>query len=122
MRLKCIAAAFALCLFGGVVAQAATLRVIVVETSDADAYVKALEQGQALIKSKGGSGVIRVWRARFAGEDAGAIVVSAEYPSLEAFAKDDAMMASDADLKAWLQSLDKLRKIVSDSIYTELGK
>jgi len=32
------------------------------------------------------------------------------------------MMASDAELSAWLKSLDKLRKIVSDSIYTELGK
>jgi hypothetical protein len=29
-------------------------------------------------------------------------------------------MASDADLRAWLQSLDKLRKIVSDSIYSEV--
>jgi hypothetical protein len=122
MRLKCLAAIFVLFLFGGIAAQAATLRVLVVETSDAAAYVKAVEQGQALLKSKGSSGAIRVWMARFAGDDAGSIVVSVEYPSLEALAKDDAMMASDADVKAWLQSLDKIRKIVSDSIYTELTK
>lgn len=122
MRLKCLAVMLVLCLFGGIVAQAATLRVVVVETPDTDAYVKALEKGLALLKSKGGTGTTRVWKARFAGDDAGAIVVSVEYASLEALAKDDAMMATDPELRAWLQSLDKLRKIVSDSIYTELGK
>jgi hypothetical protein len=123
MRLKCLAAMLVLCLFGGFAAQAATLRVVVVETSDTDGYVKALAQGDALLKSKGSSRVaMRVWKARFAGDDAGAIVVSIEYPNLEALAKDDAMMASDAELSAWLKSLDKLRKILSDSIYTELGK
>jgi len=43
-----------------------------------------------------------------------------EYPNLEALAKDDAKMASDPELKSWLQSLDKLRKVVSDSVYNEL--
>ena len=120
MRLKCLAAILALCLFGGTMAQAATMRVVVVETSDAAAYVKAIEQGKALLKSKGSPAAIRVWQARFAGDKAGSIVVSVEYPSLEALAKDDAMMSSDAELRAWLQSLDKVRKIVSDSIYSEL--
>ena len=47
-------------------------------------------------------------------------MASVEYPSLEALARDDARMASDPELRAWLQSLAKLRKIVSDSIYEEL--
>ena len=30
-------------------------------------------------------------------------------------------MATDADLRTWLQGLDKFRKIVSDSIYEEVA-
>ena len=122
MRLKCLAAMLVLSLIGVVTAEAATLRVVVVAASDADGYLAAMEQGKALLKSKGSAGEIRVWRARYAGEDAGSIVVSVEYASLEALAKDDAMMSADAEVGAWLKSLDKYRKIVSDSIYTELGK
>ena len=120
MRLKYVAAALALTLFGAAAVQASTLRVVVVQASDADAYVKAIEQGKALLKAKGSSATIRVWRARFAGNEAGSIVVSIEYPNLEVLAKDDAKMATDPELKAWLQGLDKVRKIVSDSIYNEL--
>ncbi|MFN7942971.1 MAG: hypothetical protein U0X73_15380 [Thermoanaerobaculia bacterium] len=122
MRVKCLAAVAVAILCGGIVASAATLRVVAVETSDAAAYLKAIEQGQALLKSKGSPAILRVWKARFAGEDAGQIVVSVEYPNLEALAKDDAMMAADADVHAWLLGLDKIRKVVSDSIYTEIGK
>jgi hypothetical protein len=101
-------------------ANASTLRVVVVQTSDVAAYMKGLQDGQALLKSKGSSGQIRAWIARYAGPESGSIVVSVEYPSLEALAKDDAMMRNDADLRAWLQGLAKIRKIVSDSIYEEL--
>lgn len=121
MRSKCLMVALALLLLGGMAAEAATLRVVVVQTSDTAAYVKAIQQGQALLKSKGSPATLRVWRARFAGNETGAIVVSIEYPSLEALAKDDVKMATDPDLKAWLQGLDKVRKIVSDSIYQELN-
>jgi len=100
-------------------ASAGTLRVIVVETQDVGAYVKALHDADALRKKKGFTGQIRVWRATYAGDDAGAVVVSIEYPNLEALAKDNAMMQSDAEMRTWLQGLDKLRKIVSDSIYEE---
>jgi len=122
MRLKCLAAMLVLSLLGVVSAQAATLRVVVVEASDADGYLAAMEQGKALLKSKGSTGVIRVWKASYAGEAEGSIVVSVEFPSLEALAKDDALLSSDAEVMAWLKSLDKYRKIVSDGIYTELGK
>lgn len=101
-------------------ANATTLRVVVVQTTDAAAYVKALHDGQAMLKAKGSTGTIRAWIATYAGPETGAVIVSVEYPSLEALAKDAAMMRSDADLRAWLASLGKLRKIVSDSIYEEL--
>ena len=120
MRMKSLAGALVVCLLGAAAAEPATLRVVVVQPTDVDAYVKAIEQGRALLKSKGSQGTMRVWRARFAGPDAGAVVVSIEFPNLEALAKDDARFATDPELKSWLQGLDKLRKIVSDSVYNEL--
>jgi hypothetical protein len=122
MKSKILGAALCVFLLSGVAAEAATLRVVVVQTSDAAAYVKAVQDGQALLKSKGSPATLRVWKARFAGTDAGAIAVAVEYPNLEALAKDNDRMANDPELRAWLQGLDKLRKIVSDSIYEELGK
>jgi len=106
-------------LFAGT-ANAATMRVVVVETSDVAAYVKALEEGKALLKKKGSPAALHVWYGRFAGPDVGHVAVTIEYPSLEALAKDDNMMRSDAELSAWLAGLNKIRKIVSDSIYEEL--
>lgn len=101
-------------------AEATVLRVVVVETRDADAYVKEIERGRAILKRLDSSGVIRVWRARFAGPDAGNVVVSLEYPNMAAFARDDSKAAADSEYQAWLKGLDKLRKIVSDSLYSEL--
>lgn len=108
-------------LFASAAAEAATLRVVVVQPSDTAAYLKAVEQGKALFKSKGNPAVIRVWRARYAGQEAGAVVVSVEYANLEALAKEESRFQSDPDLRAWVQSLDKLRKVVSDSIYEEMN-
>ena len=41
--------------------------------------------------------------------------------TFEALAKDDGMLRSDPELRAWTQGLDKLRKVVSDSIYEEMN-
>ena len=101
-------------------AQATVLRVVVVETDNVSGYVAELKKGQQLMKRLGSSGQIRVWRARFAGQDTGTVVVSVEYPSLVALAQDDAKAAADAEWAAWLKGLDKYRKIVSDSTYDEL--
>jgi hypothetical protein len=97
-----------------------TLRVVGVKTDNPDAYVKEIAKGQAILKRLGTNTQIRVWRARFAGENAGAIAVAIEYPSLSAMAKDDAMTTADAEYQAWLKGLDKFRTVVSDSIYEEL--
>jgi hypothetical protein len=120
MRLKTGLIGLAAVMLLGGVANAGTLRVVVVEASDVGAYVKALEDGKALLKKKGSPSEVHVWLARYAGPNAGSVVVSIEYPSLEALAKDDTMMRSDAELSAWLERLSKIRKIVSDSIYEEL--
>jgi hypothetical protein len=102
-------------------ANAGTLRVVAVQTSEVAAYTKAvLTDGQALLKRKGSPAQFRVWQATFAGEDAGTVVVSVEYPNMEALAKDMAMLRSDPELLAWLAGLGKMRKVLSDSIYEEL--
>ena len=97
------------------------LRVVVVETENVDAYVKELERGKAMLKSLGSPAELRIWQARFAGPQAGSVVVSVEYPSLAAFAEDDAKLKANTEYQTWLKGLDKIRKIVSDSLYNELG-
>lgn len=95
-------------------------RVIVVQTDDVAGYLKELETARAITKRLQGSGVIRAWRARFAGLDAGAIVVSIEYPSLIVMARDEEKAQADPEERALLARLAKMRKIVSDSLYDEL--
>jgi hypothetical protein len=101
-------------------ARATVLRVLIVQTEDAAAYVKQIEQGQALLKKMGSPSILRVWRARFAGDSAGAVVVSIEYPDMVTFANEDKKVAADPEYQAWLKGLNKIRKVVSDSLYEEL--
>lgn len=105
------------CLFA---AEPSLLRVVVVHSDNVDAYVKELARGQEILKKMQSAATIRVWRARFAGPNAGAVVVSVEYPSLAALASDDAKIAATTEYRDWLKGLDKLRKIESDSLYEEL--
>lgn len=101
-------------------AEPTVLRVVTVQAADPGAYVKEVERGRAIMKRLGSPAEIRVWRARYAGDQAGAIVVSVEYPDLAAVAADDARLRADAEFQSWLQGLDKVRKVVSDSLYTEV--
>lgn len=100
--------------------QATVLRVVMVEAPDVTAYAKALEQLESVLKSKGSPVKIRIWRATFAGPETGTVAVSAEYPNLEALAKDNDRIANDPEVRSAFSTLDKLRKIVSDSLYNEL--
>ena len=96
------------------------LRIVVVQTDDVAGYVEQLERGEAILKEAGSTGTIRVWRAGFAGPDTGSVVVSIEYPSLQALAADNAKLADHDEFQTWLKGLDSIRKIVSDSLYNEL--
>jgi hypothetical protein len=96
------------------------LRVIVVNTEDVSGYLRELDKGKAMMKRLGLSVQTRAWRATFAGPEAGALVVSQEYPSFAAFAAATAKTADDPEFSQWLKNLDKLRKIASDSLYQEL--
>lgn len=101
-------------------AGAEVLRVVVVKAPDPAAYVAEINRGRSIMKKAGSPAMIRVWRAQYAGPDAGAIVVSVEYADLAALAQDYTRMGTDPDLKAWLAGLDKVRTVVSDSVYQEL--
>lgn len=101
-------------------AETTVLRVVVVQTDSVDSYVKQIERGKAILKRLQSPAEVRVWRARFAGPEAGAVVVSVEYPSLTALAEGEAKAAADTEYQTWLKGLDKMRKIVSDSLYNEL--
>jgi hypothetical protein len=105
---------------GPLTAADTALRVVVVETDDVGAYVAEVSRGMALMTAAGSQAKLRIWQARFAGTEAGTVIVSVEYPNLAALAEDDAMMAGNGDVRAWLAGLDKIRTIVSDSLYREL--
>jgi hypothetical protein len=100
--------------------QAAVLRVVTVETDQISTYVKELERVKVILKRLGSSAVLRVWRAHFAGPNAGSVVVSLEYPSMVVLAQDEAKAYADPEYNAWLGGLAKVRKVVSDSVYDEM--
>ena len=101
-------------------AEATVLRVVVVETNDVAAYMGQLNTLRASLQRLGSKSTVRAWRARFAGPNAGSIVVAVEYADMASFAAEDSMIAKDAEYQATLKSMSQVRKIVSDSLYEEL--
>jgi hypothetical protein len=101
-------------------AEATVLRVVVVETNDVAAYMGQLNALRASLQRLGSKSTVRAWRARFAGPNAGSVVVAVEYADMASFAAEDAMIAKDAEYQATLKSMSQVRKIVSDSLYEEL--
>jgi hypothetical protein len=101
-------------------AEASVLRVVVVETNDVTAYMGQLNTLKASLQRLGSKSTVRAWRARFAGPNAGSIVVAVEYADMATFAAEDSMIAKDAEYQATLKSMSQVRKIVSDSLYEEL--
>ena len=99
--------------------KATVLRVVTVKTDDPATYAQEIEKGRQIMKSLGVQAQTRVWQARFAGPETGAVVVSIEYPSMAAFADAAAKTNASSEYKTWLKGLDKIRKIVSDSLYSE---
>jgi hypothetical protein len=99
--------------------KATVLRVVVVKTDNPAAYAQEIEKGRQIMKTLGVQAQTRVWQARFAGPETGAVVVSIEFPDMAAFAEGTAKTNASSDYQNWLKGLDKIRKIVSDSLYTE---
>ena len=61
-----------------------------------------------------------MYQAAYAGPEAGTVVATIEYPNMAALAEADTKVRADKDHLAWIKGLDKVRTIVSDSIYREL--
>ena len=66
------------------------------------------------------SATIRVWRATLAGPNTGSISVTQEFASIGAFADAMTKISADAEYNQWLKNLDKIRTVVSDSLYKQL--
>jgi len=99
-----------------------TLRVIMVDTDDAAAYTSQLKEGNSLIKKVAPKMTMRAWRATFAGNATGAVIVGLEYPgSLADFATAWEKIQADSSVSKWLSGLSGLRTIVSDSLYNEIS-
>jgi len=99
-----------------------TLRVVVVHTDDAAAYIAHLNKGRMLIKAITPKMTIRAWQATFSGDTTGAMIVGLEYPgSLANFATAWEKVQADKSILEWFAGLDGLRKIVSDSLYNEIA-
>jgi hypothetical protein len=96
------------------------LRVLVVTTEDVPGYVHELENGKRFLKRLGLAVQTKVWRATFAGPEAGSVVVTQEFASFAAFADAAGKTAADPEYSQWIKSLDKIRKVASDSLYQEL--
>lgn len=120
MRWKSVLLWAVLLAFTASVAQAAIIRVAVVETSDPAAYVKQIKQAEADLQKKGSQIKVRVWRGLFAGDKTGSVVVVAEYPSLAALAADRDRGAGEPGIRSMMARIDQVGKVVSDSIYTEI--
>ena len=118
----CVSAVIGLALgSGSALAASPILRVIVIQTTDLKAYIHEVDTLRAQFKKAGIPATLRAWRARFAGTDAGAVVVSVEMPDLATLAKLDEAQKSNAEIAATMQRIGGLRKIVSDSLYEELS-
>ncbi len=100
-----------------VAADSTVLRVLAVQTNDVQGYTREVETLQALYRKMGQQVTLRVWRATFAGPDAGTIVVTAELPNLAALAKMNDAMRSNQEIGAQMNKIGAMRKIVSDSLY-----
>ena len=93
---------------------------MVVKTDNPAAYAQALEEGKEIMKKAGVAANTRVYQASYAGPDAGAVIAAIEYPSMVALAEAETKLRADKDYVAWIKGLNKIRTIVSDSIYREL--
>ncbi len=100
--------------------KSAVVRVVTVKTDNAAGYAQALEAGKEIMKRVGLSVTVHVYQASYAGAETGTVVATIEFPSMVALAEGEAKLRADKDYQAWIKTLDKIRTIISDSIYREL--
>ena len=98
-----------------------TMRVVVVETDDVDAYVEQLKIGNKLIRAQDENWNMTAWQSTFSGSTTGSVIVAVQYPGgLADFAAAWEKNMMNDDITEWLEGLGDLRTIVSDSLYAEM--
>jgi hypothetical protein len=112
-----------LTLLGGATraAEPAVMRVLVVQPTDLKTYVHELGLAQGLLNKAGMNVRVRVWQAQFAGEHAGTIAVSLEFANLAEMARYYELGHSNPEMAAELAKIAVLRKVVSESLYQDVG-
>lgn len=95
-------------------------RVVVIKTDDVAAYTQMIAKASAIEKRLGIVIPTKVWQATFAGPNTGTVVATLEFPDMNTLADDYTKLNADAEYQAWIADLNKIRTIVSDSIYKEL--
>ena len=118
-RITLLSLFFILPIFASI-GQAAVLRAVTVETEDAAAYAQQIALGAEIMRISGSPGTIRVWQGVYAGDNAGSVVVTVEYPTLSALAADREALAQNEAFSEWLADLAEIRTILSDSVYEEI--
>lgn len=117
----CAWAVLGVALLGATAVAAPIDRIIVVQATDLPAYLKEIETLRGQFKKAGVNVSLRVFRAMFAGPEAGTIVVAVEMADLATLAKINELQKSNPDISATMGRIGKLRKIASDSLYEELS-
>lgn len=98
-----------------------TMRVVVVETDDVEAYVAQLKIGNKLIKAQDENWNMTAWLSTFSGPNTGNVIVAVQYPGgLSDFAAAWEKNMTNDEINEWLDGLGDLRTIVSDSLYAEM--
>ncbi len=89
---------------------------------DQDAYLEKVKKFIASAKRLDAGGTTRVWRASLAGTDSGLIFIASEFPNLEAFAKGNAKVQADEELKKLRKEINAsgVREVVSSSLFEEV--
>lgn len=93
-----------------------------IRSSDRKSYAHEVGTLQEQFRSPSLHVTLRVWRATFAGPQAGSVIVSLEMPDLATVAKLDAAKRGDTAIAATTEPIVGLRTVVSDSLYEELMK
>lgn len=98
-----------------------TMRVVVVQTDDVEAYVEQLKMGNKMIQAQDKNWNMTAWLSTFSGENTGAVVVAVQYPGgLADFAAAWEKNQDNDEISEWLDGLGDLRTVVSDSLYAEM--
>src|SRR2546430_15108429 len=91
-------------------------RVVTVKTNNLSAYMAELDKGRAMLKRLGVSVQLRVWRAQYAGPQAGTLTITQEYSSWAAVADGQAKTMADPEFGKWLAGPRKGRTSTSGKL------